>query len=246
LIIESLVRDWKDWTGAKLLAGLGVGTIQVTMPIYVTEWSPANIRGAMVLTYGFWNSFGKFLPPMVLTLVQDSNPLNYKAPILTQWGFLGIMLPIFIWLPETPGKFSCGAETVMSLILDTAYYAARGEDEKGKATLRRVNGGVQGYDVDHEYSIIKNTILEEQQRAVEVEPQHFKQFLHSCVQCFRGPNLRRTIGSALPICAQQLTGLSFLNTYASLFFKQSGFTDAFLITTILGELGGTSVGSILC
>jgi len=74
------------------------------MPIYVTEWSPSNIRGAMVLTYGFWNSFGKFLPPMVLMLCQKADPLNYKIPILTQWIFLGIMLPIYIWLPETPGK----------------------------------------------------------------------------------------------------------------------------------------------
>ena len=73
------------------------------MPIYVTEWAPVNIRGAMVLTYGFWNSFGKFLPPMVLFLCQNSDPMNYKIPILTQWGFLGVMLPIFIWLPETAG-----------------------------------------------------------------------------------------------------------------------------------------------
>lgn len=98
------MRDWKDWTGAKILAGIGIGAVQITLPVYVTEWSPANIRGAMVLAYGFWNSFGKFLPPMVLTLVEKSDPYNYKVPILTQWGFVGIMLPIFIWLPETAGE----------------------------------------------------------------------------------------------------------------------------------------------
>ena len=106
IALESAVRDWKDWSGAKLLAGIGVGSLQATLPIYVTEWSPANIRGAMVLAYGFWNTIGKFFAPLVLTLVQATNPLNYKAPILTQWGFLGIMLPIFIWLPETPGQRS--------------------------------------------------------------------------------------------------------------------------------------------
>ena len=58
----------------------------------------------MVLAYGFWNTIGKFFAPLVLTLVQATNDLNYKVPILTQWGFLGIMLPIFIWLPETPGE----------------------------------------------------------------------------------------------------------------------------------------------
>lgn len=74
------------------------------MPVYITEWSPVNIRGAMVLAYGFWNTIGNFLAPMILTIMHAVDPLDYKTPILTQWGFLGLMLPIFIWLPETPGK----------------------------------------------------------------------------------------------------------------------------------------------
>lgn len=64
----------------------------------------------------------------------------------------------------------------------------------------------------------------------------WKQLIRSYVDCFRGPNLKRTIGSALPVCAQQLTGLSFLNTYASVFFRQSGFDNPFLITTIMSML----------
>lgn len=116
-----------------------------------------------------------------------------------------------------------------------AYFAARGLDEKGKATLRRVHGGVANYDVEVEYAIVKNTILEEQQLSDETSPHNISGVLHSYLDCFRGPDLRRTLGSTLPICAQQLTGLTFLNTYASLFFKQSGFTNAFLVTTIMGK-----------
>nr|XP_036575076.1 MFS alpha-glucoside [Colletotrichum truncatum]KAF6781586.1 MFS alpha-glucoside [Colletotrichum truncatum] len=219
LIIETLVRDWRDWAGAKVLAGVGVGAIQATLPIYITEWAPVNIRGAMIVTYGFWNTIGKFLANLVLMLCQQTDALNYKIPILTQWGFLGLMLPIFLWLPET-----------------AAYYAARDQDEEGKATLRRVNGSADGYDVEVEYSIIKNTILEEKREKFEQgngeDGQSFKEVMDSYVECFRGTNFKRTIGAALPSCSQQLSGLSFLNVYASLFFKQSGFTNAFLITTI--------------
>lgn len=60
----------------------------------------------MILTYGFWNTFGRFLPLLVLTLCETKDKFDYKVPILTQWGLLGLMLPIFLWLPETPGKFS--------------------------------------------------------------------------------------------------------------------------------------------
>lgn len=240
LVIETVVRDWKDWTGAKVLAGVGVGAIQSTLPVYVTEWSPANIRGAMVLVYGFWNSFGKFLPPMVLMLVQNADPLNYKIPILTQWGFLGIMLPIFIWLPETPGmrywwKILRLWPFCSLLIQHVAYFAARRLDEEGKATLSRVNGGIVGYNVEIEYNIIKNTILEEVHNSEETDPRQFSGIVQSYIDCFKGPDFWRTIGSTLPICAQQLTGLAFLNTYASLFFKQSGFSNAFLVTTIMGR-----------
>jgi SP family sugar:H+ symporter-like MFS transporter len=60
--------------------------------------------------------------------------------------------------------------------------------------------------------------------------------MRSYIECCKGTNARRTLASALPACAQQLTGLAFLGTYASLFFKQSGFTNPFLITTVLSEL----------
>lgn len=57
----------------------------------------------MVVTYGFWNTIGKFLANLVLMVCQQTDPLDYKVPILTQWGFLGVMLPVFLWLPETAG-----------------------------------------------------------------------------------------------------------------------------------------------
>lgn len=150
--------------------------------------------------------------------MQSVDPLNYKTAILTQWGFLGAMLPIFLWLPETP-----------------AYFAERDQDDRGKAALRRVNGGVPGYDVDAEYAVIKHTILEERRVRHEygLDSKNFADIVRTYIACFRGTNLLRTVGAALPACSQQLTGLAFLNTYASLFFKQSGFTNAFLITTIL-------------
>ncbi|KAG7139279.1 Major facilitator-type transporter ecdD like protein [Verticillium longisporum] len=237
LTLETLVRDWRDWSGAKILAGVGVGALQSTLPIYIAEWSPSNIRGAMVLTYSFWNTIGKFLAPLTLLICENADPQEYKIPIVTQWGFLGIMLPIFLWLPET-----------------AQYYAERDLDEKGRASLDRVNGRVPGYDVDAEYAIIKNSILEQRRRRQELEQDDgssssrkgWRELADSYVACFRGPNARRTLGSALPACAQQLTGLSFLSTYASLFFRQAGFADPFLITTVLTAIAlVTSVALML-
>ena len=51
-------------------------------------------------------------------------------------------------------------------------------------TLRRVNGQVEGYDVNTEYTVIENTVLEEQIKASETDPQSFRQLLRSYVQRF--------------------------------------------------------------
>ncbi|KAH6672695.1 general substrate transporter [Plectosphaerella plurivora] len=237
LVLETLSRDWKDWAGAKILAGIGVGCIQATLPVYVTEWAPVNIRGAMLFSYGFWNRIGSFLAPLVLLLSEKNDPFNFRIPILTQWGFLGVMLPILLWIPETP-----------------AYFAARDQHEKGKANLRRINGKVEGYDVEAEYAIISNTILEERREhaALGTDHQGIKQILYSYVQCFQRQNARRTLGAALPVCAQQLTGLAFLNGYASLFFRQSAviaLVTSISLITLTDKFGRrivVVVASIVC
>ena len=69
--------------------------------MYVTEWSPVNIRGAMIVAYGAWNSIGNFLAPLVLMICEQIDPYDWRTPVLTQYAFLGVMLPIFLWLPET-------------------------------------------------------------------------------------------------------------------------------------------------
>lgn len=217
-MLEVFVVDSNMWAGAKILAGFGVGAIQSTLPVYITEWAPNNIRGAMIICYGIWNNIGGFLAPVVLTAVEKADPYNWRTPMLTQFAFLGVMLPIFIYLPET-----------------ASYYASRGEHEKGKATLRRVNGKVKGYDVDREYAIIFNTIEEEKRmRAdLDIDANSFGEIVRSYLACFRGVNARRTFAASLPLVLQQVCGLSFLNTYSSFFFRQAGFSNPFDITAIL-------------
>ncbi|WVF67376.1 hypothetical protein IAT40_002131 [Kwoniella sp. CBS 6097] len=219
ILIETFVKNWGEWAGAKLLAGTGIGCLQATLPIYVAEWAPANIRGGMLLAYSAWNHTGGFMGPLILFICKKTlGDHEYKIPILTQWAFLAIMLPIFLYLPETP-----------------AYFAARGQHDKGVAVLRRVNGGIKGYNVEAEYEIIKNIIVEEQEKmaALGLTDQNWRGVLRSYIECFKGSNFKRTIAAALPASCQQLTGLAFLSGYASLFFKEAGFSNAFEITSIL-------------
>nr|XP_019010602.1 sugar transporter [Kwoniella pini CBS 10737]OCF49383.1 sugar transporter [Kwoniella pini CBS 10737] len=219
IMIETFTTNWSQWAAAKFLAGTGIGCLQATLPIYVAEWAPANIRGGMLLAYSAWNHTGGFMGPLILFICKKTlGDYEYKIPILTQWAFLGIMAPIFLYLPETP-----------------SYFAARGLHEHGIAVLKRVNGNVKGYNVESEYEVIKNIIVEEQERlaALGLEEHNWKGILRSYIECFKGTNFKRTLAASLPASCQQLTGLAFLSVYASLFFKEAGFTNAFEITSIL-------------
>ena len=96
-----------------------------------------------------------------------------SRPILTQFGFLALMLPIFIYLPET-----------------AQYYAAKGDHDRGKAALKKVNGGIADYDIELEYAIIRNTIEEEVASHEEVDTgSNFSQIIKSYIACFKGPDL---------------------------------------------------------
>jgi MFS transporter, SP family, sugar:H+ symporter len=109
------------------------------------------------------------------------------------------MLPIFVWLPETACEPAYGhviitreANSTNHLVL-SAYFAACEQDDKGRATLRRINGHVEGYDVEAEYAIVKNTILEERSITASMgqEGGSFKDIMTSYIECLKGTNLVR-------------------------------------------------------
>jgi hypothetical protein len=76
VICETVARQWPVWVGvwgvhllsfflppnpltrlqfvAKLFSGIGVGSLQITSPVYVTEVAPIKIRGMLLLSYNFW------------------------------------------------------------------------------------------------------------------------------------------------------------------------------------------------
>jgi SP family myo-inositol transporter-like MFS transporter 13 len=49
----------------RILIGLGVGVASVSVPLYISEVSPAKIRGALVSTNGFMITGGQFLSYLI-------------------------------------------------------------------------------------------------------------------------------------------------------------------------------------
>lgn len=103
------------------------------------------LRGAMIATYNFWFGMGGFAAAIGLQIAVTGE--GYKNPIYSQFLFIGLMAIAFIIIPESPCEYSLGSAK-------TGFYLNKDQPEKAKAVLRRIYGGIEGYDVELEYRVL--------------------------------------------------------------------------------------------
>lgn len=150
VIAECTTRSWQGWLVAKLLAGIGVGCVQSTVPAYISEVAPTRIRGALLMAYSFWWTLGSFFAQVALQHLSRSDPTDYLTPVYTQWAQLGVMLLIYLLVPETP-----------------AWCVSAGKLDRAKKELLKLHRGVKDYDADHQLQVLVLAI--EHERAVAIE-----------------------------------------------------------------------------
>ncbi|XP_076907843.1 inositol transporter 4-like [Bidens hawaiensis] len=85
----------------RLLVGLGVGLVSITSPLYISEASPARIRGALVSTNGLLLTGGQFLSYLI-NLAFSKTQGNWRWML----GIAGVppmvQFILMCFLPESP------------------------------------------------------------------------------------------------------------------------------------------------
>jgi MFS family permease len=208
VLTETLARTWPAWLVAKLLAGIGVGCLQSTVPTYIAETAPVRIRGGLLITYSFWFSLGQFFAPVALQVHSEVDPTDWLTPVYTQWSQIGLMLIIYLIIPETP-----------------AWCATRGYESRAKKALHRLYWEVPDYDVDRQYQVLVAAVNHE----VEVARAARREKWYNI---FKGTDGRRTLTALWTLMTQQFIGLTLFSTFASYFFQQAGIEDPFQATCI--------------
>ena len=208
VICESTATKWQVWFIAKLFSGIGVGSLQFLTPTYVSEVAPVRVRGFLLMMYNFWFSVGNTFAPVALQVLSTYAPDNFRTPIYTQWAQIGLMLIIYILLPESP-----------------IWCASRDLEERAKKNMRLIYRSVDDFDVDHQYEVLAQTLAHEKAEAVATGRSKW-------YAIFQGTNLRRTIASTWALTAQQVSGLTLFYTYSSYFFKTAGIADPFAVTCL--------------
>lgn len=178
---------------------MGVGSLQFVTPVYVTEVAPIRVRGLLLMLYNFWYVFnpptttmkhhrantrfsvGGFFAPVALQVMSTYDPNNFRTPVYTQWGHIGLMLIIYIILPESP-----------------AWCASKDKADRAKKNMRFIYRGVEGFNIDEQYEVLVRTI--EHERAVAAEMRDTKWW-----SIFKGTNGFRTLVSTWALTSQQVS-----------------------------------------
>jgi SP family arabinose:H+ symporter-like MFS transporter len=136
---SALPRNVTEFVVARFIGGIGVGSASMLSPLYISEISPAPIRGRLVSLNQMAIVTGMLCAYFISWIFADWGPSNWR------WMFGSEMLPSFFFLifmfivPESP-----------------RWLTKQGREKEAYNTLSRINGKVQA---QRELQEIKETIL---------------------------------------------------------------------------------------
>ncbi|XWS12337.1 hypothetical protein CRYUN_Cryun37aG0081200 [Craigia yunnanensis] len=203
----------------RVFVGLGVGMASMTSPLYISEASPAKIRGALVSTNGFLITGGQFLSYLI-------NLAFTKAPGTWRWmlGVAGIpallQFVLMLLLPESP-----------------RWLFRKGREEEAKVILRKI---YPADEVEQEIQDLKESVEAEIREEGSSEKINLTKLLKT-------KTVRRglTAGVGLQVF-QQFVGINTVMYYSPTIVQLAGFASnrtALLLSLVTAGLN--ALGSIV-
>jgi len=201
----------------RLVGGLGVGAASVLCPVYISEVTPANIRGRLssvqqiMIIIGLT---GAFLANYALAHTAGSSTATFWLGLPAwRWMFwmqvipAGVFFLCLLGIPESP-----------------RYLVAKGQDAKAEAILSRLFGEGQG---------AKKVAEIRASLAADHQPK-FSDLLDPVTK-----KLRVILWAGLVLAVfQQLVGINIVFYYGSVLWQSVGFTedDSLKINILSGSL----------
>lgn len=200
----------------RVFIGLGVGMASMTSPLYISEASPARVRGALVSTNGFLITGGQFLSYLI-------NLAFTKAPGTWRWmlGVAGVpalaQFILMLMLPESP-----------------RWLYRKGRKEEAESILKKI---YPPHEVEEEMGALRESVEAEIKEEGSSEKINFKKLLKT-------KTVRRGLiaGVGLQVF-QQFVGINTVMYYSPTIVQLAGFASnqtalaLSLVTSGLNALG---------
>lgn len=212
------MTSWVHIMMGRFVAGLGIGSLSVGVPMFQAESAPMEIRGAVVASYQLMVTIG----------ILVANIINYGVRnIDTPGGSWRIVIAIgvFFSLPLGLG--------VLVLPESPRWLAARGDWKQARTSLARLRGLQHDPDnrlVEDDVNGIKESLEKERQVGTG-----------TWLECFKPKTdipkvLYRTLLGVSIHFLQQWTGVNYFFYYGASIFESANVKDPVLTQLILGAV----------
>ncbi|KAK0120442.1 hexose transporter hxt1 [Cadophora gregata f. sp. sojae] len=213
--------QWVQFAMGRFTAGLGIGALSTSVPMYQSESVPKNIRGATVSSYQLLITMGIWTAYMVNFGTEGAfdNSAQWRIPngLSALWAI--ILGTAILAMPESP-RF--------------AYRTGR--EEEARKTMGRLSG-IDPYSplIDHEIAEIEEKLQAERAGGD-----------HPLSEIVTGPRmLYRTLLGMILQAGQQLTGANFFFYYGTTIFRSTGISNSYVTSIILGSVNvGATIGGL--
>ncbi|KAJ7178181.1 sugar transporter-like protein [Mycena filopes] len=205
-----LAQSWQGMFAARFVLGIGLGMKNATVAVYSSEMAPARIRGALVMFWQLWVTFGIFLGYAANLAVKDTGKIAWRLQIGSAF-IPALPLVLGIWFcPESPrwlmkkNKYAQAFASYLK-IRQQPIIAAR----------------------DLYYS----HVLYEEELLMARGTNYFERLR----DLFTVPRIRRaTLASGMVMISQQMCGINIISFYSSTIFVDGGFTPTQALYASLG------------
>lgn len=212
-----LCKGFADLVIYRIIGGVGIGIVSIVSPIYISEISPAKIRGTMVSLYQLAVTAGLLLAYLInYIILRNSDGIAFS-------GFFQWILNDEIW------RGMLGSESIVTVLFfviiffipeSPRWLIVKGRDNDAQAILERIRGSKEG--ALSEYLLTKNSLGE----TVKSE---WKSLLE--------PGIVRAviIGAAIAVLGQFM-GVNAVLYYGPEIFANAGLAaeDSSLSTVLVG------------
>lgn len=195
--------------------------------VYLSEIALPQFRGALLAAFSMAFALGQVFLALGLKLLQETSPLKFRHMFYSEFVFTGLWLIPLLYLPESPGTIdewstsSLFAGYLLTPIFLLAWYCSKGRHDEAKKSLRKLVGNVEGYEIEHEYSVLRYESEHSKHLAETVGSTDWKAL------CTKN-NLKRCIIATLPFTFQNVCGVPLMFGYTVYFFQLAGVKDPFL------------------
>ncbi|KAJ7224738.1 MFS transporter [Mycena haematopus] len=199
-IASGFTHSWQALFAVRFVLGIGLGAKNATVPIFSSELAPARIRGALVMFWQLWVTFGIFAGFCANIAVKGVGKIAWRLQLGSAF-IPAFILLLGIWFcPESP-----------------RWLMKKGKHAQAFASFVRIRAHpiIAARDFYYSYIIYQEEIVQAKGA----------NYFSRLWDCFAVPRIRRAnYGASTVMLAQQMCGINIISFYSSTIFVNVGYS----------------------